>query len=251
MRWWGNVWASVDGNRDASMVARSACLNRSTLAFVLEQVPARASVSFRGRPSAHGRALQIISARAGRSTVENAARPGADGDEHPVDVGRVVDLSASAHPAHLAPPHPAHEEEPRDHRVDAAALEGDLLGLASAAAPARSVAGGEDVGQVRGPERPRLPPASTAGPAARSRTGELGTCRRITRPAPGATVAAPTVLRRRRPPRANRPARGRGGGGGPLIRSDLPPPPANASTATPSTSCSWRSVQVRDRSPTC
>ena len=86
----------------------------------------------------------------------------ADGDEHPVAVGRVVDVGP-AQRAYLAPAHPAHEEEPRDHRIEAAALEGDLLGLATAAAPAGLVAGGEDGGEVRRPERPRLPPAAIGG----------------------------------------------------------------------------------------
>ena len=85
--------------------------------------------------------------------------PAADGDQHPVAVGRVVDVGP-AQRADLAPPHPAHEEEPGDHGVEAAAVEGNLLGLA--AAPARLVAGGEDSGEVRRPERPRLPPFPTA-----------------------------------------------------------------------------------------
>ena len=38
----------------------------------------------------------------------------------PVAVGRVVAVGP-AQRAHLAPPHPGHEEEPRDHGVDAAA----------------------------------------------------------------------------------------------------------------------------------
>ena len=72
----------------------------------------------------------------------------ADGDQHPVAVGRVGDVGPAAG-AHLAPPHPGHEEEPRDHGVEAAALEGDLVGLDAAAAAPRPVAGGEDGGQVR------------------------------------------------------------------------------------------------------
>ena len=51
----------------------------------------------------------------------------ADGDQHPVAVGRVGDVGP-VEGAHLAPPHPRHEEEPGDHRVEAAAIEGDLVG---------------------------------------------------------------------------------------------------------------------------
>ena len=58
---------------------------------------------------------------------------------------------------------PAMKRESGDHRVEAAALEGDLVGLDAAAAPAWPVADGEDGGQVRRPERPRLPSASIAG----------------------------------------------------------------------------------------
>ena len=277
MRWWGNVWASVDGNRDASMVARSACLNRSTLAFVLvESFGGGSPVSVRElnhqassvvRPRRAGGGPSCPTARSGpprpgptnsrpapRSASADGRRPGPRRTVTSTpSPSAASSTSAPAHPSHLAPPHPAHEEEPRDHRVDAAALERDLLGLA--AAPARPVAGGEDVGQVRGPERPRLPPASTAGPAARSRSGGR---RRTRHPAGGLPglrrarpVAAPTVLRRPRP------LQGEPGGAGTWWRRLPPhsrrpaPPPANSSTATPSTSCSWRSVPVRDRSPTC
>ena len=86
----------------------------------------------------------------------------ADGDQHPVAVGRVGDVGP-VEGAHLAPPHSGHEEEPCDHGGEAAALEGDPLGLGAAASPARPVAGGEDGGEVRGPERPRLPSAAIAG----------------------------------------------------------------------------------------
>ena len=83
----------------------------------------------------------------------------ADGDEDPVAVGRVGAVGP-AEGAHLAPPHPGHEEEPRDHGVEAAALEGDLVGLDAAAATPRPVAGGEDGGQVRRPEPPPQPAAA-------------------------------------------------------------------------------------------
>ena len=39
----------------------------------------------------------------------------ADGDQHPAAIGRVGDVGP-AQRAHLAPPHPRHEEEPRDPR---------------------------------------------------------------------------------------------------------------------------------------
>ena len=83
----------------------------------------------------------------------------ADGDEDPVAVGRVGDIGP-AEGVHLAPPHPGHEEESRDHGVEPAALEGDLAGLDAAAVTPRPVAGGEDGGQVRGPEPPRRPAAA-------------------------------------------------------------------------------------------
>ena len=66
----------------------------------------------------------------------------ADGDEDPVAVGRVGDVGP-AEGAHLAPAHPGHEEEPRNHGVEAAVLEGDLVGLDAAAATLRPVAGRE------------------------------------------------------------------------------------------------------------
>ena len=86
--------------------------------------------------------------------------PTADGDERPSPVGHIVDVGPAKR-AHLAPAHPRHEEEPGDHGVEAAALESDLVGLATAAA--RLVAGGEDGSEIRRPERSRRPPASTAG----------------------------------------------------------------------------------------
>ena len=44
------------------------------------------------------------------------------------------------------PPQPRHEEQPRDHRVEPAALQGDVAGLDAVAAATRPVAGGEDRG---------------------------------------------------------------------------------------------------------
>ena len=46
----------------------------------------------------------------------------ADGDQHPVAVSRVRDVGPAPR-AHLAPPHPRHEEESRDHGVEATPLE--------------------------------------------------------------------------------------------------------------------------------
>ena len=86
----------------------------------------------------------------------------ADGDQHPVAVGRVGDVGP-VEGADLAPPHPGHEEESCDHGVEAAALAGDGVGLDAAASPARPVAGGEDGGEVRGPERAGLAAAALAG----------------------------------------------------------------------------------------
>ena len=60
-----------------------------------------------------------------------------------------------------APPHPRHEEEPGDHGVEAAALEGDLLGLAAALARLWQVA--RTAARSAAHERPRLPPAPIAG----------------------------------------------------------------------------------------
>ena len=59
--------------------------------------------------------------------------PAADGDQqHSLAVGRVVDVGP-AEGADLAPPHPRHEEEPRDRGGEAAALKGDGVGLDAAA----------------------------------------------------------------------------------------------------------------------
>ena len=53
------------------------------------------------------------------------------GAKRPEGVGDVVPLAA---------PHPRHEEEARDHRVELAALQGDLVGLDAAASQPRQVA---------------------------------------------------------------------------------------------------------------
>ena len=122
-----------------------------------------------------------------------------------VAVGRVVDVGPAKR-AHLAPAHPPHEKEPGDHGVEAAAIEGDLLGLAAAAAPARLMAGGEDGGKVRRPERPRLPESSTAcrPPVAGADPGRPfpGSGRR--RGGPGSTPRPPPS------PRSPAPGPGRG-----------------------------------------
>ena len=57
------------------------------------------------------------------------------------------------------------EEQPRDHGVEAAAFEGDLVGLdaASASSLARAMAGGEDGREVCGPEGAGLAAAAPGG----------------------------------------------------------------------------------------
>ena len=95
----------------------------------------------------------------------------ADGDEEPVAVGRIDDVDP-AQGAHFAAPHSGHEQQPREHRIETPTIEGDLVGLDTAPAPPRPVAGGEHGGQIREPRtaapcpRPRSPavrryPAST------------------------------------------------------------------------------------------
>ena len=67
--------------------------------------------------------------------------------------------------------------------------------LQAAAAPARLVAGGEDGGQVRRPERPRLPPASIApAPAPPQRSSSAWRCRSPTVVRPAAEVLADPVF---------------------------------------------------------
>ena len=55
------------------------------------------------------------------------------------------------------------KEHPRDHRVEAAALGGDRVGLEAASAPPGPVAGGEHGREVRGGERRRLAAAALGG----------------------------------------------------------------------------------------
>ena len=71
----------------------------------------------------------------------------ADGDEEPVAVGR-IDAVGPAQGAHFAAPHPRHEQQFRDHRIKTPALGGDMVGLDTAPAPPRPVAGGEHGRQV-------------------------------------------------------------------------------------------------------
>ena len=109
-----------------------------------------------------------------------------------------------------------------DDGVEAAALEGDLAGLDAAAATARPVAGGEDDGEVRRPERPRLPPPAVAGgppvagrtPAVRSPAAGLRAPARRARKHAAAT--SPTRFR------GTSPLQGAATAGGPPRR----PPPA-------------------------
>ena len=57
------------------------------------------------------------------------------GDEDPGAVGRIDDIGP-AQCAHLAAPHPRHEQQSRDHGIEATALGGHLVGL-DAAGPRR------------------------------------------------------------------------------------------------------------------
>ena len=98
----------------------------------------------------------------------------------PVAVGRGDDVGP-AEGARLAPPHPGHEEEPRAHRVEPAALEGDLPDSTLAAAPPGPLAA------VAGaPWQTRRPPLSLATTAS-SRS-------------PGSKARAPSPGRGRPPP---------------------------------------------------
>ena len=53
--------------------------------------------------------------------------PTADRHQHPVAGGRLGDLSAHRRALTLLRRKPRHEEQPRDHRVEAAALQDDLV----------------------------------------------------------------------------------------------------------------------------
>ena len=55
------------------------------------------------------------------ATRPRSLRTAANGDQHPVVVGRVGAVGP-AEGAHLAPPHPRHEEEPGGHGVEVAAI---------------------------------------------------------------------------------------------------------------------------------
>ena len=81
--------------------------------------------------------------------------------------------SAQRSAPYLAAPHPRHEQQSRDHRIDPSALEGDLVRLDTAPASPRPVAGGEHGRQVRDPERPRLSssPISGSSPVAGEHSG--------------------------------------------------------------------------------
>ena len=128
--------------------------------------------------------------------------PAADGDENAGPVGGGGDVGLSER-RDLAPAHPGHEEQLRDDGIEAAALEGDLVGLDASAAPARLAAGAEDGGEVRRHERSRWPPSSTA-------------CRPpVAGEDPGLSVSRPGSGRRR---------------GGP---GSTPRPPPSPSTANP------------------
>ena len=154
----------------------------------------------------------------------------ADGDEHPVAVGRIGDVGP-AQRADLAAPHPGHEQQSGDHRIDPPPLEGNLVGLDAPPATPRPVARGEHGRQIRDPERPRLSsPPITGGPP-------------VAGPAPGPSVRRPGSVGRRasrgstprRPPsrRSRRRARRRAARRGNAAR-------ATSSSSRPSSQASSR-----------
>ena len=109
------------------------------------------------------------------------------------------DRAADAAGADLAPPHPGHEEEPRDHGVEAAALEGDLLRLDAdgwwrVARPAASSAAPNGRPRFRSPRRsagsqpglgPVRSPAGLGSPAGPGSTPRPPPSRRLPAPGPG------------------------------------------------------------------
>ena len=94
----------------------------------------------------------------------------ADRHQGPVASDRLGDI-APEQVAHLAPPHPRHEEQPRDHRVELAALQGDLVGFDGAAGTPRPVAGGENRGEVSRHEGAGLAAAGGGPPVAGEHRG--------------------------------------------------------------------------------
>ena len=118
------------------------------------------------------------------------------------------------------------EEEPRDHGVEAAALQGDLLGLRRRPL----VAGGEDGGHVRRSEPFALRPPSPRRSRRRAGqdSGSSGPPPGSARPpgGPGSTPRPPPSRRRERTPgpaSATPPAQGSPGGEGHRACGSTPP----------------------------
>ena len=86
----------------------------------------------------------------------------AHGDEDAVSVGHVRPPLGGD----FRTPHPAHEQQPRDHAVEAAARGGHLVGLDAAAALARKMAHDEHGREVLGRERTSLAAPAVAGRSA-------------------------------------------------------------------------------------
>ena len=100
----------------------------------------RSATSAHVAPTRHRRPPSATNARpAGASTILTRARSLTP--RQGVSIPR-LHLVVEPSPAGLAPPLPRHEQQPRDHRVELAALQGDLVGLHAAAATSRLVTGG-------------------------------------------------------------------------------------------------------------
>ncbi len=130
---------------------------------------------------------------------------------------------------------PAMKRSPAITSVEATALDGDLVGLAAAAATPPAVAGGEDGGQVRRPEGARLAPTALDGgpPVAREDPGRSfpGRARLAGEPSPEASPRPPPSTRSTwlSPARGARRGSRRSGGAGrsPLVdtlRPSVTPP---------------------------
>ena len=83
--------------------------------------------------------------------------------EAAVDAYLVAGGIGPAQRAHLTAPHPRHEQQSRDHRIEPPPLESNLVGLDTPTALPRPVAGSEHGREVRDPERSRLPAPPLAG----------------------------------------------------------------------------------------
>ena len=197
-----SITSVVDAPRRVSSDARP---TRAEWAVTRASTPADRAAAWNRSPTICGDSGTTRSS--GPGLAARAQRPDGDGDiglhephvprlavrvrlaapdrhQHPVAGGRLGDV-APEQGAHLAAPHPRHEEQPRDHRVKPTALQGDVAGLDAAAAATRPVAGGEDRGQVRRHEGARL----AAGRGRRRSAGSP--------PAPGPFFRRPGSARRR------------------------------------------------------